>query len=104
VNWNATKACRQLIKNGKYFLTPQKECADFKELFKKLTSASAGRPVDREGFTQGPWTADLLAEAITRIDANGTGIDLRTVQLWFQDNDKGISPDNKRRWIPSQRW
>ena len=63
-----------------------------------MTSAGAGRPVDKEGFTQGPWTADLLAEAITRIDANGTGIDLRTVQLWFQDNDKGISPDSIR-WL-----
>jgi hypothetical protein len=64
-----------LIKNRKYFLTPQKD-----------------------GFPKGPRTADLLAEAITRIDANGSGVDLRTVQLWFQDNEKGISTDNIR-WL-----
>lgn len=87
-----------MIKNGKYFLPPQKDSNNFKELFKRLTSAGAGRPVDENGFPQGPWTADLLAEAITRIDANGSGVDLRTVQLWFQDNDKGISTDNIR-WV-----
>ncbi|MGC1505583.1 MAG: hypothetical protein WA782_15755 [Sulfitobacter sp.] len=87
-----------MIKNGKYFLAAQKNNDDFKELFKRLASAGAGRPVDKEGFPQGPWTADLLAEAITRIDANGSGIDLRTVQLWFQSNEKGIGTDNIR-WL-----
>lgn len=87
-----------MIKNEKYFLLPQKEKQDFKELFRNLTSAGAGRPVDKHGFPQGPWTAELLAEAITRIDANGSGVDLRTVQLWFQDNEKGISPVNIR-WL-----
>ncbi|MEP2096634.1 MAG: hypothetical protein ABJI95_24865 [Paracoccaceae bacterium] len=56
-----------MIKNRKYFLFPQKDDHDFKELFKKLTSAGAGRPVDNDGFPQGAWKADLLAEAITRI-------------------------------------
>ena len=74
------------------------ESDNFKALFKRVTSAGAGRPVDENGFPKGPWTADLLTEAITRIDANGSGIDLRTVQLWFQDNDKGISADNIR-WL-----
>ena len=87
-----------MIKNGKYFLLPQNDSCDFKELFKRLASAGAGRPVDKDGFSQGPWTADLLAEAITRINANGSGIDLRTVQLWFQANERGISPENIR-WL-----
>lgn len=87
-----------MIKNGKYFLPPQKDGSDLKELFKHLASAGAGRPVDKDGFPKGPWTADLLAEAITRIDANGSGVDLRTVQLWFQDNEKGVSTDNIR-WL-----
>ncbi|MCQ0972051.1 hypothetical protein MLD63_16655 [Paracoccus sp. TK19116] len=64
----------------------------------RLASAGAGRPVDASGFPQGPWTPDLLAEAITRIDMNQSGIELRTVQLWFQNNDKGISSDNIR-WL-----
>lgn len=71
---------------------------DFKELFKRLSAAGAGRPVDEDGVPEGPWTPELLAEAITQIDANRVGIDLRTVQLWFQDNDKGISAENIR-WL-----
>lgn len=83
-----------MIKNGKYFLPPQKDGSDFKELFKRLTSAGVGRLVDKDGFPQGPWTADRLADAISQIDANRDGVDLRTVQLWFQDNLNGISTDN----------
>lgn len=37
-------------------------------------------------------------EAISEIDSNRLGVDLRTVQLWFQENDKGISPSNIR-WL-----
>ncbi|MCB2052106.1 MAG: hypothetical protein KDE63_11830, partial [Novosphingobium sp.] len=85
-----------MIKNGKYFIPPPKDGGDFKELFKRLASAGAGRPVDKDGFPQGPWTPDLLADAITKIDAKGSGVELRTVQLWFQDNDKGIGTENTR--------
>ncbi|WP_139022735.1 RcgA family putative transporter [Mameliella alba] len=87
-----------LIKNGKYYLPPNGGGGDFKALFNRLASAGAGRRVDENGFPQGPWTPDLLADAISRIEANGSGIELRTVQLWFQDNDKGISSDNIR-WL-----
>ena len=87
-----------MIKNGKYFLPPAKDNSNIKELFNHLTSTGAGRPVDNDGFPQGPWTADLLANAISSIDANGSGVELRTVQLWFQDNEKGISSDNIR-WL-----
>ena len=87
-----------MIKNGKRFVPPDGDEADFKTLFSRLVSAGAGRPVDSDGFPQGPWTPDLLADAISQIDANRSGIELRTVQLWFQDNDKGISPENIR-WL-----
>jgi len=83
-----------LEKNGKIFVAPPKDGSDFKELFKQLAAVGAGRQVDTDGFPQGPWTPELLAEAITQIDSNRAGIDLRTVQLWFQENDKGISPSN----------
>jgi len=83
---------------GKYFVAPTGENEDFKTLFRHLAAAGAGRPVDANGFPQGPWTPDLLAEAISQIDANRAGIELRTVQLWFQDNDKGISSENIR-WL-----
>jgi len=83
-----------LEKNGKIFVAPPKDGSDFKELFKQLAAVGAGRPVGIDGFPQGPWTPELLAEAITQIDSNRAGVDLRTVQLWFQENDKGISPSN----------
>ncbi len=54
----------------------------------------AGRPVDGAGEVVGLWTPEKLAEAISQLDGNQAGVELRTVQLWFQDNDKGIGPDN----------
>lgn len=51
-----------------------------------------------DGFPTGPWTPERLAEAISQIDSNRIGVDLRTVQLWFQENDKGIGTDNIR-WL-----
>lgn len=87
-----------MIKNGKLFLPPAKDGSDFKELFKQLAAAGAGRPLGSDGFPAGPWTPELLAEAISQIDSNRTGVDLRTVQLWFQENEKGISSANIR-WL-----
>ena len=77
---------------------PSGEERDFKDLFKRAAAAGVGRPVDKSGFPSGPWTPERLAEAISQIDANRSGIELRTVQLWFQDNEKGISSDNIR-WL-----
>jgi hypothetical protein len=87
-----------LLKNGKLFLPPPKDGSDFKELFRQLAAAGAGRPLSGDGFPAGPWTPELLAEAISQIDSNRIGVDLRTVQLWFQENDKGISTANIR-WL-----
>lgn len=87
-----------MLDNRKFFLPPPNDGSDFKELFKRLAAAGAGRPLGSDGFPPAPWTPELLAEAISQIDANRIGVDLRTVQLWFQDNDKGISPANIR-WL-----
>lgn len=87
-----------LVKNGRFFVPPADTGENFKALFKRLAAAGAGRPVDANGFPEGPWTPDLLTDAISQIDANRAGVELRTVQLWFQDNDKGISSDNIR-WL-----
>lgn len=87
-----------MIKNGKLFLPPSKDGSDFKELFKQLAAAGAGRPLGSDGFPAGPWTPELLAEAISQIDSNQIGVDLRTVQHWFQENEKGISTANIR-WL-----
>ena len=95
---NEKLARKLLIKNGKYFVAPQKTDEDFKRLFARLASAGAGRPVDPHGFPDGPWTPETLANAISSIEANRNGIELRTVQVWFQDNDNGISSENLR-WL-----
>jgi hypothetical protein len=87
-----------LIKNGKFFQLPERGDEDFKTLFGRVAAAGIGRPVDKDGCPQGPWTPDLLADAIAQIEANRGGIELRTVQLWFEDNDKGISAQNIR-WL-----
>lgn len=84
--------------NGKFFVPPSRDGSNFKEVFKRLAAAGAGRPLDTDGIPSGPWTPDLLADAISEIDANRSGVDLRTVQLWFQDNDNGVSADNIR-WL-----
>lgn len=67
-------------------------------MFKKLAAVGAGRALGEDGFPAGPWTPELLAEAISQIDSNRAGVDLRTVQLWFQENDRGISAANIR-WL-----
>ncbi|QDA36037.1 hypothetical protein E4191_18045 (plasmid) [Paracoccus liaowanqingii] len=92
------KSRNTLSNRQRFYVPPDGDGKDFKTLFNHLAAAGAGRPVDEHGFPQGPWTPDLLTEAISQIDANQAGIELRTVQLWFQDNDKGISPDNIR-WL-----
>ena len=95
---NEMEPSKHLRKEQRFFLPPPKDGSDVKELFKRLAAAGAGRPADKDGFPAGPWTPELLVEAISRIDGNREGIDLRTVQLWFQDNDKGISTNNVR-WL-----
>lgn len=87
-----------MIKNGKYFVPSLDDERDLKDLLRHLSAAGAGRPVDKDGFPMGPWTPELLATAISEIEANQAGIDLRTVQHWYQDNEKGISTENIR-WL-----
>ena len=93
---NETGVCNELEKNGKYFVRPLQDGLNFKDLFRHMASAGAGRPVDSDGIPDGPWTANNLTEAILQVDPAGTGVDLRTVQNWFQNDHKGISPNNIR--------
>ena len=87
-----------MIKNGRFFAAPQKTDENFKQVFARLAAAGVGRPVDSEGYADGPWTPESLAEAISTIDGNREGVELRSVQVWFQDNDNGIS-DANIRWL-----
>lgn len=95
---HATRTCEALIKNGKFFVEPRQSTDNFKVLFSQLAAQGAGRPVDQHEVADGPWTPDTLADAITAIDANKDGIDVRTVQVWFQANDNGIS-DKNIHWL-----
>ncbi|MEO1016922.1 MAG: hypothetical protein AAFY56_04435 [Pseudomonadota bacterium] len=94
----AKKACSTLIRNGRFFVAPQKTDENFKQLFARLAAAGAGRPTDNQGFADGSWTPETLADAISAIDGNREGVELRSVQIWFQDNENGISDPNLR-WL-----
>ncbi|WP_037317489.1 RcgA family putative transporter [Ruegeria halocynthiae] len=83
-----------MIKRGRYFVPPLNDSSDFKELFKYLVSVGAGLPADQTGLPAGSWTPELLASTISQFDSNESGVELRTVQHWFQENDRGISTDN----------
>ncbi len=83
--------CIQLIVkgktvNGKYYVAPPllDSEMDFKELFRFLANVGAGRPVDTNGAPDGPWTPELLCNAISEIELNVEAVDLRSVQRWFQ--------------------
>jgi hypothetical protein len=95
---NAKGAFSPLIKNEKYFVEPRSSVDNFKALFARLTAEGAGRPVDHQGCPDGPWTPEKLADAVSSIEENDNGIELRAVQIWFQDNDNGIS-NNNIRWL-----
>ncbi|PRZ45576.1 RcgA family putative transporter [Tritonibacter scottomollicae] len=87
-----------MIKNDKFFVAPPGQDGTIKEILRFAIANGAGRAVDRDGISPGPWSPDQLTDAISEIDKNSVGVDLRTVQLWFQENDKGISADNIR-WL-----
>lgn len=87
-----------MIIKGKFFIAPRCDGEDFKDLFRRAAAAGAGRPADEGGAPSGPWTPDLLTEAISEMDVTGPGVELRTVQLWFQDNQRGVSSTNIR-WL-----
>lgn len=91
-------ARKSLIRNSRFYAAPQKTNDNFKQLFARLAAAGVGRPVDKDGFADGPWTSETLADEISAIEGNEKGVELRTVQLWFQDNDHGIS-DTNIRWL-----
>ena len=63
-----------------------------------MTRSGAGRPVDANGIPEGPWTPSLLTDALAQIEENHSEIDLRSVQRWFSDDDRGPSYKNMR-WL-----
>lgn len=73
---------------------PLRSNLDFKELFQEALSARAGLSSIATADRSTEWTPSLLAEAIAVADPKGRGVDVRTVQNWFQDNDRGISSEN----------
>ena len=73
---------------------PVGSALDFKELFQAAVSARAGLSPAKPGETRLEWTPSKLADAILEADPEGRGVDVRTVQNWFQDNDRGISSEN----------
>lgn len=84
--------------NGKFSCRPPLKTWISKEVFRRMTLAGVGRPVDKDGVPIGPWTPELLTSAISEVSAGSSSVDLRTVQRWFSDGDQGIKADNIR-WL-----
>lgn len=78
----------------KYIISPPDDEMEFQELFDMIVILGAGRPLGRDGGAISAWTPYLLTEAISNLEGNLRGVDLRAVQLWFQDNGKGIGHKN----------
>ena len=81
-------------KSRKYSIPLPHEEIEFQKLFDMLVISGAGRSLNSEGSPISAWTPDLLAEAISNLEGSKKDVDLRTVQLWFQDNGKGIGSKN----------
>ena len=63
-----------------------------------LVEAGAGKEYCPSGEPPQPWTPEELSFAISSLEQNKKGVDLRTVQFWFQNNERGLSRDNIR-WL-----
>lgn len=85
---------KSLIKNNKYFYRPNETDDDIKELLIRLAAIGAGRPVDSEGMPVSSWTAETLTEALAEVSDDDSTLDIRSVQHWFQSNERGISSGN----------
>lgn len=81
-----------MIKNNKYFAEPPTG-KDIKELFRYAVSSGVGLRVDRQGIPVGSWSSDTLTKALAEMSSDGS-VDIRTVQNWFQDNEKCIGSAN----------
>ena len=81
-----------LKNNGKKSEFYPQENPTLKELMGFAIMSGVGLSVDKDGTIGSQWTPEHLASQILISDPRGLGVDIRTVQLWFQDNEKGISP------------
>ena len=70
---NEIEQCKVLVKHGKFYVPPPGDDRDFKQLFEYLASVGAGRKVGEDGNAVGPWTPELLTQAISQIDSNEKG-------------------------------
>ena len=87
-----------MIVKGKYFSPPPKNYGNFSQYLKLALAEGIGLPVGRDGFPIGEWTPELLAEAISNMEANNIGVDSRSIHHWLQDNDRVASAVNIK-WI-----
>ncbi|MEJ5220030.1 hypothetical protein WG622_17375 [Cognatishimia sp. D5M38] len=82
--------------NNLFFLDPPSEHTDLKQLIAFIVEYGVGRPASSPHKAVSSWTADLLADAILETDSSGKGVDIRTINYWIEQNQKGINPKNIR--------
>lgn len=84
--------------NKKYFRNPPKSNLDLKQILQFAVAQGIGRPIVADGFADKAWSSEMLAEAVSLIETNPTGVETRTVQHWLQNNNAAISHANLR-WL-----
>ena len=94
MNKSELKVCRALIINGKYFYLPDREDTDFKALFMDLVARGVGKRVNDDGIPPGAWSPNEFLDALNDIEGGDSTLELRSVQLWFANNQRGISSQN----------
>lgn len=85
-----------LILNNKKVVKPPQSGMVFKELFQFACDAGAGVNAEMGNDGVFHWTPDTLATAIITRGRPTVDVSTRTVQLWFQRNDRTISDANIR--------
>lgn len=94
MNKSEPKISTILIINGKYFYVPADGDADFKTLFLDLVARGVGKPVNENGNQLSAWSANEFLDALDEISGGDSTLELRSVQLWFSNNQRGVSSQN----------
>lgn len=89
---NETVEVNILIVNGKFFVPVPDNVSDFKTMFLELVALGAGQKIHNDIIPPQPWTPETLTIALSEL--GDVDPDIRTVQLWFQQNTRGISSAN----------
>ena len=77
-------------------MPPPNEVYSLHTLVNWSVANNVGVTATNEGLPQQSWSNEALAQALVDVDPAGRGVDVRTVQLWLSDKERGINSSNIR--------